>query len=127
MKVKGTIKLVGETKQVSAKFQTREIVLVTDEKYPQHIPFQLSQDKVSLADNLKAGEVVELSFNLRGREWKSPQGEVKHFLTLDVWSMSYTTLENGSSAGNYGVSEANKVFAEDIAKSFEPEEDDFLF
>jgi hypothetical protein len=28
---------------------------------------------------------VEVSFNLRGREWTSPQGEVKFFNTIEAW------------------------------------------
>jgi hypothetical protein len=92
MKVKGRVHSVGQTRQVSEKFQTREIVIVTDDKFPQYIPCQLSQDKVSLADNLKIGEAVEASYNLRGREWKSPQGEVRYFLTLEIWTMLLTTI-----------------------------------
>ena len=92
MKVKGKVHFIGQTKQVSEKFQTREIVIVTDEKFPQYIPCQLSQDKVSLADNLKIGEIVEASYNLRGREWKNAQGESKYFLTLEIWTMVLSTI-----------------------------------
>ena len=28
---------------------------------------------------------IEVSFNIRGREWTSPQGEVKYFNTLEAW------------------------------------------
>ena len=28
---------------------------------------------------------VEVSFNLRGREWTSPTGDVKYFNTLEAW------------------------------------------
>ena len=70
MKVKGRVHSVGQTRQVSEKFQTREIVIVTDDKFPQYIPCQLSQDKVSLADNLKIGEAVA---------YVSPAPRPKHF------------------------------------------------
>ena len=89
MKVNGKVHFIGQTKVISDKYQNRDLVLMTDDKYPQTIPFQLSQDKVSLADNLKVGDMIEVSINLRGREWKSPTGEVKYFATLEIWSMQY--------------------------------------
>ena len=33
------------------------------------------------------GQEVEVSFNLRGREWKSPQGDVKYFNTLNAFKL----------------------------------------
>jgi len=30
---------------------------------------------------------VRLDFSLRGREWRSPQGDVKYFNSLDVWKV----------------------------------------
>ena len=53
--------------------------------YPQDILFQAVQDKCGMLDGIQPGEQVEVSFNLRGREWTSPQGEVRYFNTLDAW------------------------------------------
>jgi hypothetical protein len=53
--------------------------------YPQDIMFQLTQDKCSLLDAFMEGQQVEVSFNLKGREWTSPQGEVKYFNTLEAF------------------------------------------
>ena len=53
--------------------------------YPQDIMFQAAQDKCSMLDGFNENDQVEVSFNLRGREWTSPQGEVKYFNTLDAW------------------------------------------
>jgi len=86
MQLTGKLKVKRDTQIVSDKFQKREFVL-TDEssQYPQDILFQLSQDKVTLIDKVQEGEVITAHFNLRGREWANPQGEVKYFNTLDVW------------------------------------------
>lgn len=89
MKVNGKVHFIGTVKAISDKYQSRDLVLKTDDKYPQTIPFQLSQDKVNLANNLKVGDMIEVSINIRGREWKSPTGVVKYFATLDVWSIEY--------------------------------------
>lgn len=85
-KLTGTIKMIGETQQVSEKFSKREIVITDNQgMYPQDILFQITQDKCAILDQYKAGQTVEVSYNLRGREWKNPQGEVKYFNTLEIW------------------------------------------
>lgn len=85
-KIKGIVKYIGETKIVSDKFKSRELVItVADDKYPQHLSLQCTQAKVAMLDNLALGTEVECSINLRGREWVSPQGEVKHFNTIECW------------------------------------------
>jgi hypothetical protein len=85
-KLTGTVKVIKDTVQVSEKFAKREFVINdASSMYPQDILFQSVQDKCSMLDGYTEGENVEVSFNLRGREWTSPQGEVKYFNTLDAW------------------------------------------
>lgn len=85
-KISGTLKMKGDTVQVSDKFSKRDLVLTDDAgMYPQDILFQLTQDKCSLLDGYNSGDKIEVSFNIRGREWVSPQGEVKYFNTLEAW------------------------------------------
>jgi hypothetical protein len=82
-KVKGSIKVYGETVQVTEKFSKREVVItVEDGKYPQHISLQATGDKTALLDGFKVGDEVEASFNLRGREWQD-----KHFNSLELWKI----------------------------------------
>lgn len=85
-KLTGTLKIIKDTVQVTDKFSKREFV-VTDASsmYPQDILFQAAQDKCAMLDGFQENDQVEVSFNLRGREWTSPQGEVKYFNTLDAW------------------------------------------
>ena len=86
-KVKGLIKVIGETVQVNDKFSKREVVItVEDAKYPQHITLQATGDRVSLLDGCRVGEEVEASFNLKGREWQD-----KHFNSLEVWKIEVLT------------------------------------
>jgi len=85
-KLTGTVKVIKDTVQVTEKFAKREFVINdASSMYPQDIMFQSVQDKCSMLDGINEGENVEVSFNLRGREWTSPQGEVKYFNTLDAW------------------------------------------
>ena len=96
--LKGEVKVISETRQVSEKFKLREFV-ITDAsgQYPQVIQFQASQDKGDLLDNFNPGDQVEVSFNLRGREWTNPQGEVKVFNTLDAWKIDLLSAPNTTS------------------------------
>jgi len=85
-KLTGVVKKVGETIQVSEKFSKRELVITdTSIMYPQDILFEFAKDKTSLLDAVVEGQEVEVSWNLRGRMWVSPQGEEKYFNTLDGW------------------------------------------
>lgn len=85
-KLTGTLKVVKETVQVSDNFKKREFVINDGApSYPQDISFQAAQDKCLMLDGFMEGEQVEVSFNLRGKEWTSPQGEAKYFNTLDAW------------------------------------------
>lgn len=87
--MKGKVKVVGTTLQISEKFSKREFVVTDDTNmYPQDIMFQLTQDKCNLIDSLTIGDEVEISFNLNGREWVNPKGESKFFNTLDVWKIN---------------------------------------
>ncbi len=86
LQITGTLRVKNSEQTVSDRFRKRDFVLTdASSQYPQHITFQLTQDKCSLIDAVNVGEEITVSFNLRGREWKSPQGEIKYFNTLEAW------------------------------------------
>src|SRR4051812_25342359 len=86
-KFTGTVKLKTDTTKVSEKFQKRDFVVVDNGQYPQHVIFQVNQDRCSLLDNVKVGDEVTVHFNLQGREWKNPKGEIQHFNTLAAYKI----------------------------------------
>ena len=86
MEVQGRIKMVGETQTFGSNgFRKREIVLTTEEQYPQHIMVEFVQDKTDLLNSYQVGQQVKVSINLRGREWVNPQGETKYFNSIQGW------------------------------------------
>jgi hypothetical protein len=87
MEVTGKVKLIGQTIDVTDSFKKREIVVTTEEQYPQHILIEFAQDKCSILDNYAVGNSVKVSINLRGREWTNPQGEVKYFNQIQGWKI----------------------------------------
>ena len=86
MEVQGVIKLIGETETIGEKgFLKRDLVVTTDEQYPQDISVQFVQDKCDILNGYAIGQNVKVGINLRGREWVSPQGETKYFNTIQGW------------------------------------------
>ena len=86
MKLKGTVKKIFDTRTVGQNgFRIREMVLLTDENYPQPIKIEFVQDKVQLLDNVQEGDEVEVSFDVRGREWVNPEGKTVYFVSIRGW------------------------------------------
>jgi hypothetical protein len=98
MEVQGKIKVIGETKTFGESgFQKRDVVVTTEEQYPQHILVEFVQDKCAVIDNFQVGDGVKIGINLRGREWVSPQGETKYFNSIQGWRID--KIEGGANAG----------------------------
>jgi len=86
MEVQGKIKMIGETQTFGSNgFRKREVVVTTEEQYPQHILVEFVQDKTDLLNNFQVGQNVKVSINLRGRDWVNPQGETKYFNSIQGW------------------------------------------
>ncbi|MEL0454982.1 DUF3127 domain-containing protein [Flavobacteriaceae bacterium SZ-1-7] len=99
MEVQGRIKVIGETQTFGNNgFRKREIVVTTEEQYPQHIMVEFVQDKTDLLDNYQVGQQVKISINLRGREWVNPQGETKYFNSIQGWRIE--ALQSEASGTN---------------------------
>lgn len=88
MEVTGKIKFISATNEVSASFKKRELVVSTNEQYQQHILIEFQQEKCDVLNNYKVGDEVEVSINLRGREWVNPQGETKYFNSIQGWKIN---------------------------------------
>ena len=81
--------------QVSDKFRKREFVLeILDGQYPQHIKFQLVQDRVGLIDQYKEGDSIKVFFDLTGREFDKG-GEKLYFTNLSCWKIEAVGAQQG--------------------------------
>ena len=69
-------------------FRKREFAIETSDKYPQRIVFTLIQDKCDLLDSYRIGDSVDVSFEVKGRDWTDKSGQVKYFNTLEAWRIS---------------------------------------
>ena len=95
MEIQGRIKTIFATETVGQNgFQKRDLVITTEEQYPNDIIIQFTQSKCALLDNLQIGQRVKVHFYLLGREWTSPQGEVKYFNTVLGWKIELIQTTN---------------------------------
>lgn len=123
MEVTGKVKVVGAEQQVSPTFKKRELVVTTDEQYPQSIMIEFVQDKSDLLNTVAVGENVKVSINLGGREWVNPQGETKYFNSIKGWRIEKLQAEAPAGAPMPAMPAA-EAFAP--ATDFKEEEHDDL-
>ena len=89
MEISGRLHAKHDAQQVTERFRKREFVLELSEnaRFPQLVLFQLTGDRCERIDDFAVGDDVRVEFSLRGREWKSPRGDLKYFNSLDVWNI----------------------------------------
>lgn len=92
--VEGKLIKKYDTESKTNTFQAREFVIeIISGNYPQFIKFQLTQDRCSIVDDHKEGEMVKVYFDLRGREWNG-----KYFTNLNAWRMEKVSAEVNTQA-----------------------------
>lgn len=114
MEVQGKIKMIGNTQTFGSNgFQKREVVVTTEEQYPQHILIEFVQDKCALLDQFRLGETISIGINLRGREWVNPEGETKYFNSIQGWKIHTVAQVAQASAEPFKSVDPSKVSDED--------------
>lgn len=103
--IKGKVIVKNETIKVTEKFSKRTFVIEEAGDYPQLIEVELQQDKCSLIDPIQVGQIVEAHYNLRGRSWTNPQGEVKYFNTIVVWKVDAMAKEMQSTSEKMSIAD----------------------
>lgn len=107
----GFVKVLGEEQTISASLTKRELVISTEEQYPQHILINFLQGKCNnQLDQLQVGEMVSVSVNIKGREWTNPQGETKYFNDIQGWKVSKSTGTHNTAAPAPASPQQAKVF-----------------
>ncbi|MGB4773761.1 MAG: DUF3127 domain-containing protein [Daejeonella sp.] len=124
MEVKGKVHEISPVITVSDKFKKRELIVEYAENpaYPEFVKFEAVQDKVNLFDNVKVGDNVELSFNLRGRAWTNKEGITSYFNTLVVWKMNILGASESGAA-----SPSTPEYAPPVDITSKPDDDDLPF
>ncbi len=87
MEIIGKIKKLFELQQFDSGFKKREIVITTEDVYPQDILIEFIQDKIDLLNELQVEDKVKIFINIKGREWKNPNGIIKYFNSVQGWKI----------------------------------------
>ena len=95
MEIQGRIKQIFPSQMLGQNgFEKRDLVIITEEQYPQTIIIQFTQQRCDLLNNLQVGQNVKVYINIRGREWTNPQGETKYFNTIEGWKIEVIQTTN---------------------------------
>lgn len=108
---KGKVHLLEGTEQVTEKFRKR-LIVVSDghAEYPQLVPFNFVQDNVSKLDKVKEGDEVEITYELRGREYNG-----KYYSDIQGWKVDVLSSSGAAAkpAQPKSVSKQEAVFNEE--------------
>ena len=86
--VMGTVHKIFDELQVTERFRKRDFVLLIDDNgYPQHIRFQVVQDRCQLLDTIREGQTVTVHFDLSGKEYIKPGEEPRYYTDLRAWKI----------------------------------------
>ncbi len=92
--ITGKIEEIYEEQQITEKFKKREFVIeILDGMYPNHIKFQLTQDRCDLIESYNKGDEVQVHFNLKGRPY-TKAGKTTYFTNIEAWRIE--SGNNGS-------------------------------
>ena len=120
MEVQGKIKIIGEIQtfgKPEKPFLKRELVVVTEDQYPQPIMVEFVQDKCDLLNGYKVGQDVKVSINLGGREWINPEGKAKYFNSVTGWR-----VEKLEAAPTENLPPVDQFKTENFIESTEPDD-----
>lgn len=111
----GTLHAVMDTQQVKDTFKKRDFVLeMADGNYPQHIKFQVTQDRCALLDTMKVGQQVKVLFNLRGRPFQNREGQTVYYTNLEAWRIEGVSAAAPASTDYSQISPAQSGAKDDF-------------
>jgi translation initiation factor IF-3 len=109
MELLGTIKYLSEIQKFNSGFKKRELVIITEEQYPQNLLIEFIQEKINLLDKVKIGDKVKVAINLRGREWINPEGKIRYFNSIQGWRIEKILSQNLNA-----ISEEKNTYKNDL-------------
>ena len=123
MEISGKIKWIDEVRTYGSNgFRKKELVITTQEQYPQNILIEFTQEKCELLDKYEIDDNIKIGINIRGREWINPEGQTKYFNSIQGWrieKIEIPDIENKS--------ESFTTNTEPPSQDVNEEEDDLPF
>ena len=102
LEIIGKLLVKYPVQNVSDKFKKREFVLELSEEingnvYTNFAKMQLVQAKCDIIDRYNEGDIVKVSFNIKGTRYEK-DGKVNYFSNLDAWRIEAANAAQNTSA-----------------------------
>lgn len=103
-KFEGTVKQIMDVQTFKSGFKKREIILTSDDQFPQDIKFEFLKDDVDLLKTIKPNQRVSIGFTLNGNEYNG-----KFYTNIIGMSISKVTVDKSGKRTNEVVSKITEV------------------
>lgn len=80
--------------------QSMVVTLDADTQYPQDVQFELGKKPMEISDSFRDGDVVEIGYNIRGRDYTNRQGELANYTSLQAWSVRKQVAQKAEPVAN---------------------------
>ena len=132
LKIKGTVYKVNQEEVKSEKFKKREVIIeVVKGEYKDYLTVQFTNAKCDLLNNVRQGDVISVSINLKGRLWTGADGVEKCFNTIEGWQIESDSL--ASTQTNIPIQKQRQMgniesaFQEESIRMMAEDDDDLPF
>ncbi|MGX7592857.1 DUF3127 domain-containing protein [Candidatus Karelsulcia muelleri] len=93
MEIIGTVKKILDLRVYKNNFKKRELLIKTEEQYPQILIIEFILDKTKLLNSLKKDDKIKIFINLKGKKWTTKTGETRFFNSIQGWKIE-NMIEN---------------------------------
>lgn len=91
---RGTVYQIFDAVKVTKDFTRRSFVIEIQNLFQgrlDFLSFDLIQDHCKLIDNFEIGDPIIVHFNLKSRQWTTPEGALKTFNNLKAYKLEHIT------------------------------------
>lgn len=110
---------IMDTETFPSGFSKRNIVVKTEERYPQDILVEFLKENAKMVEPLKEGTRIKLSFDLRGREYNG-----RYFVSVAGWKV--VNLDAVEAANNEASAAASQPISSVLPPEIDIEDDENL-
>jgi len=93
----GSIAEIGDVQTYGASgFRRKDVILKTDDKYPQEITVEFHQEKIDVLNGLNVGQKAKIFINILGKKYTDKNGALRRFNTIKGWKIEAGNAEGSS-------------------------------
>lgn len=118
--VEGIVLKIDDTQTFKNNFKKREIVIITEDQFPEEIKFEFTDENgILVLDQFIEGEKVKIAFLIKGNSYQG-----RHFVNLRGIAIASVIEEDGKKVVKTKTKKEDK---KEIVSSDDDDEDDLPF